>query len=138
MEATLFLFRLEEEIKRMKFELENVYEKKALSTQFTTSKDRDEKYEEKIESMKLHFLMLLHNTELIYHDTAVNPVGFLAYKALELEKVPPYAPRYPFILWLMCKFGKEKVIEVFGETFCRNMGKIVSSRGLSAWMCGDD
>lgn len=136
LDASLFIFRLEDEIKKVKFEIERT-KRGRFSKLFTELNENPWRENEGLELLKIWFLRIIQNTELEHGGSSLEPIGLISYKALETERIPPFKPRYPFLLWMLCQFERNHIADLFGDSFYVKMAKLVQSNGLTRWL-GDN
>lgn len=134
LDANLFVLRIEEEIKRFKLNFENRELKKSY---FKLSNDLDQSYgmkNQELETLKLWFLRSIQNTQVIHQGNFVDAAEYIAHKAIDRERIPPYRPLHPHLVWFLCNFEREVLREIFGEFFCQTIRKMGISNNISSSM----
>ena len=119
MEAGIFIRSLEEQVRRIKFQLNEADDPNFI--QYDMDKNA------LLENAKIWFLRTIQNTELTVNEMEMSSADFISNIALEPERAHPFRPRYPSLIWMISNLKKEQVESIFGIQFTDNLMRILAT-----------
>ena len=119
MEAGIFIRSLEEQVRRIKFQLTEADDTYFL--QYDMDKNT------LLENAKIWFLRTIQNTELTVTGMEMSSADYISNIALETERTHPFRPRYPSLIWMISNLKKDQMESIFGIQFTDKLMRILGS-----------
>ncbi|MCL6090458.1 MAG: hypothetical protein M1393_05395 [Candidatus Thermoplasmatota archaeon] len=122
MDTRIFMRSFEDQLKQIKFQLIEADEPS--SYQYDINKD------ELLDNAKMWFLRTVQNTELLAADFKMSCTECISESALEIEKSPPYRPKYPALVWMILNLEREQVDTIFGVLFFEKLTRLAKTHRI--------
>ena len=119
MDAGIFIRSLEEQVRRIKFQLTEVDD----PSLFQYDMDKNTL----LENAKIWFLRTIQNTDLTVTEMEMPSTDYISNIALETERTPPFRPKYPALIWMISSLKKEQIESIFGIQFTDNLMRILAT-----------
>ena len=119
MDAGIFIRSLEEQVRRIKFQLTEVDD----PSRFQYDMDKNTL----LENAKIWFLRTIQNTDLTVTEMEMPSTDYISNIALETERTPPFRPKYPALIWMISSLKKEQIESIFGIQFTDNLMRILAT-----------
>ncbi len=123
MDTRIFMRSFEDQLKQIKFQLTEADEPS--SYQYDINKD------DLLDNAKMWFLRTVQNTELLAADFKMSCTECISEAALEMEKSPPYRPKYPALVWMILNLEREQVDTIFGVLFFEKLTRLAKTHRIS-------